>query len=130
MSADASTSTVVDADFAGRRRRFQLRLGEIAELERLCGAGIGEVMLRLGSHTFRLADIREPVRLGLEGGGATEPEATALVARYLDGTPLAEHLELAGRIIAACVNGAPPGKPAAESEHAPATSPPSTAPAA
>jgi hypothetical protein len=34
------------ADFAGRPCRFQLRLGEMAELERLCGAGIGAIFMR------------------------------------------------------------------------------------
>jgi hypothetical protein len=119
------------AAFAGQRRRFRLRLGEMAELERLCGAGIGAIMVRLHSHQFKAADIRETVRLGLEGGGMIEPEATALVMHYLDdGVPLADHIALAGEILNACVCGVPDtGKPEGERSDDPATSPPSTLPA-
>lgn len=135
--ARADTSrTAVDRPFAGRTRRFQLRIGEIGELERLCGAGIGAIQLRLAGHQFRFADIREAVRLGLEGGGASEPEATGLVMRYVDRAPIAEHIQLAADILSACIAGVPepededpPGKPTAERTD-PATSPPSTAPAA
>lgn len=135
MAIDTSR-TAIDHVFAGRSRRFQLRIGEIGELERLCGAGIGAIQLRLTGHQFRLADIREAVRLGLEGGGASEPEATSLVMRYLDPAPIAEHIQLAAYILSACIAGVPepededpPGKPMAGSPD-PATSPPSTEPAA
>ena len=125
------TSTAHDAAFAGRRRTFKLPIGAIGELERLCQAGIGEIALRLGTHRFYLADIRETVRLGLEGGGASEPEATALVMRYLDEGPLDQHLELAAAIIAAALSGVKPGKPEPEGGNtSPATSPDYTAPPA
>jgi hypothetical protein len=101
---DTSRTTVYEP-FAGRRRKFQLRLGEIEELETLCRAGIGEIMVRLANHTFRLADVRETVRLGLQGGGLSEPEATALVMRHVDDTPVADHLQLAANILSAAVAG-------------------------
>ncbi|HVL73319.1 MAG TPA: gene transfer agent family protein [Beijerinckiaceae bacterium] len=135
MSRLDTSRTAIDADFAGRRRRFQLRIGEIGELERLCGAGIGEIALRLQLHTFRAADVWEPIRLGLEGGGAGETEATALVVRY-QSQPIADYIGLAARIVDAALSGAPkpdakaarPGK--AMAEGVPATSPPSTSPEA
>jgi hypothetical protein len=123
-------------DFAGQRRKFELTLGKVGELERLANAGIGEIMLRLAAHTFRLSDVRESIRLGLEGGGTPEPEATALIKHYVDGAPLADHLKLAGDIVGAFVNGMkadaqgdPPKKDEAEIGPGPATSPPSTKPA-
>lgn len=132
MSRIDTSRTVHHAPFAGRERRFQLRLAEICELERLAGAGIGEVALRLSAHTFRLADVRETIRLGLMGGGASEPEATALVIGNFDGRPLADYLPLAGEIVRAALSGVEPdeGKAEAESRDGPATSPPSFAPAA
>ena len=130
MSALDTSRTTIDRPFAGRRRRFRLRIGEMGELERLCSAGIGEIMVRLAAHRFRAADIRETIRLGLEGGGAAEPEATALVMRYLDEAPLGEHLQLAGDILSAAVSGVEveAGNEHGERSDSPATSPHSTEP--
>lgn len=129
MSQADTSQTVVHADLAGRRRRFCLRIGEIEELERLCGAGIGAIMLRLATQGFYAADIRETVRLGLEGGGATEAEATAVALRIAE-RPLMEHAELAGRIITAAVSGVPaePGNEDGLTNDDPATSAPSSEP--
>jgi hypothetical protein len=133
MSAATTGRTVVDADFAGQRRRFQLRIGEIGELERLTGTGIGAILMRIASHQFSVRDVWETIRLGLEGGGTPAIEASALVLRYRD-APLIDFLPLAGSIVAAAVNGVPTnataGKPAAEGSPPtpPATSPPSTPP--
>ncbi len=93
--------------FAGRERTFQLRFGEAAELERVCGAGIGAIMVRLATHQFYTSDIRETLRLGLQGGGASEPEATALIMGNVDTKRLVEYLELAADTIGAYVNGIP-----------------------
>lgn len=129
MSAADTSQTVVHANLAGRRRRFCLRIGEIEDLERLCGAGIGAILLRVATHGFYAKDILEPLRLGLEGGGMGEPEATAIALRCA-GRPLMEHAELAGRILTAAVSGVPPeGKEGAETTGDPATSPPFSPPA-
>jgi hypothetical protein len=125
----AVLATSVWRDFAGRRRKFELRIGEIGELERLCEAGIGAIFTRVSTMQFRLADIRETIRLGLEGAGLLESEATALVLRYLDGRPLLEHIQIAADILIACCTGIEedlPGKAPAETPDAPATSAPST----
>lgn len=140
MSGAETGRTLVTADFAGRPCRFQLRLGEMAELERLCGAGIGAIFMRLGAHQFSHRDVWDTIRLGLEGGGMSGLAASALVLRYQD-EPLMDYLPLAGRIVAAAVNGVPresgvpqasgaAGNAAAEGEGtaAPATSRSSTAP--
>ena len=103
-------TTHIYRDFAGQKRKLELRLGEVAELERLAQAGIGEIMLRIASHRFQLADVRETIRLALEGGGMSEPEATALTKRYIDGMPLVIHLEMAGDIIGAFINGVTAGE--------------------
>lgn len=121
--------TSVHAVFAGRERKFELRLGEIGELERLCGAGLGAIMLRLATMQWRWDDVRETVRLGLMGGGMSEPDATALAMAQLDKPPFGRFLQLANDIIVASVNGAdPPKKAEAETptSAAPATSAAST----
>lgn len=130
MSEHETGRTVVDADFAGRRRRFCLRLGEMGELERLTGQGIGAIFMRLGTHQFGVTEVWDTIRLGLEGGGASAVEASALVMRYQD-QPLMDFMPLAGRIVAAAVNGVPAaGKDEAEgTSDGPATSPSSTQPA-
>lgn len=125
-----TASTVVDAPLCGRRRRFQLRLGEIAELERLAKAGIGEIALRLATHRFTSADIFDTIRLGLAGGGETEAGSSAIVMT-LEGQPMAPYVGLAAQIVDACINGVPQdsGVKKAEAEgqrESPATSPPST----
>lgn len=103
-----SKVTFVRAPFAGRERTFQLRFGEAAELERLCGnSGIGLIAQRLLTMSYFVADVRETVRLGLRGGGLSDPEATALVMSAVDDVPLAEHGDLAARIVDAFINGLP-----------------------
>lgn len=126
--------TLHHADFAGRRRAFQLRIGEIGELEQVCGAGLGAVYARVATMQWRMDDLRETVRLGLIGGGATPAAAQSLVERYIDAddAPKGEALQLAADILSACINGvaAALGKPEGEgASENPATSPPSTRPA-
>lgn len=122
MSGQFSTAqTLLVRPFAGRERRFQLRLGEIGELERSSRAGIGEITERVIAGRFYAADIWDTLRLGLEGGGMDEPEATALLARFRD-KPLLPYVGLASDILAAAIAGVPepegpaPGKPEAEGE--------------
>ncbi|MBN8956778.1 MAG: gene transfer agent family protein, partial [Rhizobiales bacterium] len=100
------TSTHVYANFAGRRRKFELTIGAASELEKRCGAGVGEILLRLGSHHFTVDDVVQSIQLGLEGGGTSEAEATALGQRHIK-PPLSSHLQLAIDIVAAFINGVP-----------------------
>lgn len=115
MSEADTSRTLVTAPFAGRECRFQLRLGEMAELERLCGAGIGAIFMRLGTHQFGHRDVWDTIRLGLEGGGMSGIAASALVVRYQN-EPLMDYLPLAGQIVSAAVNGVPKGKAETEGE--------------
>ena len=127
MSDDALVTSVRRV-FAGRPRTFELLIDEIAELERLCNAGVGAVFARLCTAQFKFDDIRETVRLGLRGGGMSEAAATALVRATMDRKPLAEYLQLAADILGALINGMPPEPKGAavKKKDAPATSPTST----
>jgi len=134
--------TFIMRDLAGQRRKLQLRLGEVAMLETLSKAGIGAIALRLVQHAFYVSDVRETLRLALEGGGATEAEATAIVLHYVDGRPLDAYVDVAADVIGAFLRGAPTddkkkdnppttGKPPVDgAPPGPETSPTSTAPAA
>ncbi len=97
--------TRITARLGGTARHFELRIGEIAELERLCNAGIGEVIGRVDSGRWRFADIRETIRLGLEGGGTAPVEADILTERYVDERPLGENVPLASAILGALLGG-------------------------
>lgn len=130
-------STAYYATFGGRRRRFCLRLGEMAELEQLCDAGIGEITKRLALCTFKFADVRETVRLGLIGGENPDlPPGLVdiLLENYLDNRPLLENLPLAQGIISALMEGVAevaakmPGNQEQERSESPATSPASSPP--
>ena len=134
MSKPDTSQTVLFAPFAGQARRFCLPLGKMADLERLCGAGIGGIMVRVGTHQFKASDIWETIRLGLEGGGMSEPEATALCMSYHD-QPLIQYVELAAKVLAAAVNGvlaedADDDKKKEKTSEHPVTSHPSTQPVA
>lgn len=131
MSESDTSRTMVRAAFGGRDRNFQLRLGELSELERLCNAGVGEIMARLATHRFGVNDIWEPIRLGLEGAGSSPVEAQALVMRYHPPNyPIADFLSLAVQIVQGAVNGVPEGNGVTEGgeNSAPETSPSSSAP--
>ena len=128
-------STAVVREFGGVERRFELRLGEIKKLEQAAGAGIGEVYTRVAALRFTIADVRETIKLGLQGGsegsiGAADAEG--MVRAFVDGWPMNEAHALASAILVACFIGVDTsGKPAGlrqQSDVAPATLAPSTAP--
>ncbi len=137
MSDDVKpvVSTLIRRPFAGAERPFQLRYGEILELERLCGAGIFALTKRMAAHEARVADIRETIRLGLVGGGMTDRESTELTLLVVDRRPLTEFLPIASDLLLATLHGWPEPEPeeAGAAKKAPAASapletpPPSTA---
>ena len=103
-----ASRTLIRRHFAGLERPFDLRIGEITALERICDCGIFGIVQRIVRHEAKAADIRDTVRLGLMGGGLPEPEASALVRDNIDGYPLAHQLPLAADILMSVVNGLPP----------------------
>lgn len=125
---DAVLSTAVYRSLGGRDRKFELRLGEIRELERLCESGIAAIYARVALLQFKADDLRETIRLGLIGGGAAQPEAEAIVRFSIDGRPLNEWVQLAADILKAVFDGVDTTvkTSGAEPSVAPVTSPPST----
>lgn len=96
-------SSLVERDFGGETRRFRLRLRELEIMQERCDAGPMEILERLARHKWRVQDIRQPILLGLEGGGMGASEALRLVRRYVDDAGPANFVELAYAIVDAAI---------------------------
>ncbi len=135
-----SRNAAVRLDWADGEYAFRLGLGEIEELQEKCDCGPYVILQALAGGTWRIAMIRETLRLGLVGGGMAAPAALKLIRRYVDDKPWAHNVAHATAVLQAAVLGAPdgeqPGKAGAAragvesispTESSP--SPPTTAPA-
>jgi len=95
MSADASFEQV----WAGDERVFRLGIGELLALEEKLDSGCAAVLNRIGSGAWRIADLKEPIRLGLMGGGMDAKRAKALVDEHVAPGRLLEAAVLARAIL-------------------------------
>lgn len=93
-------------------RRLQLTSRMFEELHRTTGKGAlalyGAVLNREASHR----DLTEIVRCALIGGGTAPQEAAALVAIYIDPSPILPVLTLVLEILDAAFEGVEPAPPA------------------
>lgn len=72
----------------------------------LIPAGLMEIFNRLRGQRWRACDVREPIRLGLVGGGLEVKEANRLMRDFAgDGAPLGPLAPLAARIVFAAAFG-------------------------
>jgi hypothetical protein len=100
--------------------------------------GPAEIFDRLRSNRWREADVAEPIRLGLIGGGLPIGDVGKLMAEFVHDHPLGTLAPLAARIMFAAVYGVQGddlGKAEAERtasgvESSTSSAPPNTAPAA
>jgi len=91
MTGQPNIAAEVELKWADGVYLFALKLKQIEELQRLCGAGLGEIAQRLlVEERWKVCDIVETIRLGLIGGGTTTLRARELVDTYIDGRPLAD----------------------------------------
>jgi len=81
--------------FGDREHTFALTDDMIAELERLTGEGIGAIYSRAVTGGFSLGTLKEIIRLGLIGGGASTEHAKRLTDTYATDRAIAEILPLA-----------------------------------
>lgn len=110
--------------FGDGKHDFQLRIAELEELQELTDAGPEEIFHRVSEGRWRVADIRETIRLGLKGAGMEPLKARAMVDRYADAGDLANQKSLVTAILAAALVGAPDedepaGEPKGESDPSP-----------
>ena len=92
------------------------KIGQILDLEERCGSGIAAIVQRLENHTWGIRDVREPIRLGLIGGGMDPERAQEIVERHVV-PPFVAHLKTAHTILASAMVmpfGDQPGKDAAD----------------
>lgn len=91
MTGQPNIAAEVELAWADGTYLFALKLKQIEELQRLCGAGLGEIAQRLlVERRWRVSDVVETIRLGLVGGGLPALRARELVDTYVDGRPLAD----------------------------------------
>ena len=108
MSRDGTVRLV----FFGEERPFRLAIGQLRALQEACKAGPMTIFRRLVSGEYFVDDIRETIRLGLIGGGATDKDAFRIVANTVDaGVPLDQHCDTAATILEAALLGPEDEKP-------------------
>lgn len=91
MAGQPNIAAEVELAWADGTYLFALKLKQIEELQRLCGAGLGEIAQRLlVEERWKVCDIVETLRLGLIGGGTLPIRARELIDTYVDGKPLAD----------------------------------------
>lgn len=108
-----SRSAEVTLKWGDADHQFRLGIGQLRELQEKCDAGPAEIFRRLTVGTWRIDDLREPIRLGLIGAGLEPVKALTLVERYVDARPLAENVPVSRAIIGIALLGAedePPGE--------------------
>lgn len=91
--------------FGDGEHTFRLGIKQLEELQEKCDAGPLMVMRRLLDGGWRLADVRDTVRLGLIGGGMTSAEAIKLVARYCSEGQLSEGVVVAQAVLGVAIFG-------------------------
>lgn len=90
MNPQPNLSSEIEIEFGDGKYVFALRLKEIEELQRLCGAGLGEIANRVMlTQSWYVKDIYETIRLGLIGGGMPAVRAREIIEVYVDGRPIA-----------------------------------------
>jgi hypothetical protein len=97
----------VEIEWPDERRAFRLGIGELEELQERTGAGPAEVLRRLYHGTWKVAEVREPLRLGLIGGGMSAADALKLVNRYAGPGQLMDAVVPAMTVVNAALNGVP-----------------------
>ncbi len=102
-----SRNAQVTAPFGDGVKIFRLGIGQLEELQEACDAGPEELFYRILGGTWRVKDIREPIRIGLIGGGTEPMKALSLVERYAGEGQLGGLKELVTCILGAGINGAP-----------------------
>jgi hypothetical protein len=125
--------TAIEIPWADGEFKFDLRLGEIRNLQEKTGIGPPVILQRLQNDQWKVDDYRETILQGLMGGGRTAKEASELVKKWVDNRPAVESILPAQSILLSWLVGVPEKKPEAvetqtEAETAPAasTSPQST----
>lgn len=105
-------NAAVDVDFGGGTFRFRLAMGELEELQEATGVGPYRCLQRLLGGEWHVQDVRDTIRLGLIGGGASPPDALSLTRRYVEERPdWIRNASVAISVLSAALAGAPEEQP-------------------
>lgn len=99
---------------------FRLSIGGLRELRDKTGVGPHELFERILSKKWFVDDLREVIRIGLNGGGTKPTEALRLIGIYFDEQPLLESVPVALAILAPALMspaGDEPKKAKRQSKH-------------
>lgn len=113
MDADAmSRNGTIIMPFAGDERVFRLPWRELIQLQESRDAGPAMILARISIGYWRVEDIREIIRLGLQGGGMSATDALKLVRVQIEENPADlggpdGFVQLAIRVLSAAIDGAP-----------------------
>ncbi len=106
--------------WAGGEHPFLLTIELLRALQTKCDAGPAFILQRLSTGQWRVDDVIQTIRLGLEGGGASKQEALMLVRQYVEDEPITGSVQLAHSILAASLFGVdddPVGEPTGETDN-------------
>ena len=118
-----SRSAEIELDWADGSYLFALRIGQLAELQEKCDAGPWYIRWALQAAILSsdvgmapprdtsAAYVREPLRLGLIGGGMEAVAARKLVDRYVSEGQLAENMAAAFSVLSVAIQGVPDDEP-------------------
>lgn len=95
----------VDLTWQGGESNFLLTIDLLRALEKHCDAGPNYVLNRLLTGEWRVDDIIQPIRLGLEGGGLDKEDARRLVRLHIEDNFSVKHVLLAKAILAHTLYG-------------------------
>jgi hypothetical protein len=116
----------VELTWAGGEHRFLLTIGLLRALQDKCDAGPEWILNRLRTGQWRVDDIVQTIRLGLEGGGLSKDEARRLATTHVEERPLTLSVLTAQLVLAASLydmSDDPVGEAQAGAETTPPLSP-------
>lgn len=97
----------ISFDWGDGEQKFRLAMKQLRELQEKTGVGPEALYERIRTGQWRMADLRETIRLGLIGGGMDEVRAANLMRAYFDEGPYLKHKPSAVAILLAALMGPP-----------------------
>jgi len=104
-----------DLTWAGGEHTFGLKIEHLRALQDRCDAGPEWILNRLMSGQWRVDDVIQTIRLGLEGGGMAKEQARKLVKQHVEERPLTLSVLTAQTVLMLALFG-PEGDPVGESQ--------------
>jgi hypothetical protein len=95
----------IELTWAGDLRIFRLGIDQLLALQDARDSGPMEIVNRLRQGTWRIDDIRDPIRLGLIGAGMDGKKARSVVEQHVSPGAIGQHVLVAMAVILAALQG-------------------------